>query len=191
MHNKREGMPRYGMVWDCMVCMVRKVTQGMSWTKSKLISVNKFQLFLHYLCLLSAITMHWQRIIFYSYASIWLFLLSFACCSIHIPSDLWPVRWSGPSRLLSPSCDFVYQEHPLFACNIENMGRPGDKASAALRSFCHSAIYWNETCYAIVAGASRSKPHINHSYEKIAVPVYVCMYVCMWGVCSDTSSTWS
>ena len=24
------------------------------------------------------------------------------------------------------------------------------------------------------------KPHTNHSYEKIAVPMYVCMYVCMY-----------
>ena len=26
-------------------------------------------------------------------------------------------------------------------------------------------------------GVNRSEPHTNHSYEKIAVPMYVCMYV--------------
>ena len=29
-------------------------------------------------------------------------------------------------------------------------------------------------------GVSRSKPHTYHSYEKVAVPMYVCMYVCMY-----------
>ena len=28
--------------------------------------------------------------------------------------------------------------------------------------------------------ASRSESHINHSYEKITVHLYVCMYVCMY-----------
>ena len=28
-----------------------------------------------------------------------------------------------------------------------------------------------------ITGASRSEPHTYHSYDKIAVPVYVCMYV--------------
>ena len=48
-------------------------------------------------------------------------------------------------------------------------------------------------------GASRSEPQTNLSYDKIAVPMYVCMYVCMYVlymyvclyVCSDTSSTCS
>ena len=43
-------------------------------------------------------------------------------------------------------------------------------------------------------GASQSEPHTNHSYEKIAVPMYVCMYVCMYVytyVRSDMSSTCS
>ena len=31
------------------------------------------------------------------------------------------------------------------------------------------------TCH--ITGASRSKTHSYHSYEKIAVPMYVCMYV--------------
>ena len=36
------------------------------------------------------------------------------------------------------------------------------------------------------------KPHTNHSYEKIAVPMYVCMYVYLYVcTCSDTSSTCS
>ena len=34
----------------------------------------------------------------------------------------------------------------------------------------------------------QSEPHTNHSYEKITVPMYVCMY-CDY-VCSDMSSTW-
>ena len=37
-------------------------------------------------------------------------------------------------------------------------------------------------------GASRREPHINHSYEKIAVLLYVC--VCVY-VCPNTSSTCS
>ena len=28
-----------------------------------------------------------------------------------------------------------------------------------------------------IIGASRSEPHTNHPYEKIAVPMYVCVYV--------------
>ena len=43
-----------------------------------------------------------------------------------------------------------------------------------------------------IIGTSRSEPHINHSYEKIAVLMYVCMYVCMTlYVCSDMLSTCS
>ena len=56
-------------------------------------------------------------------------------------------------------------------------------------------------CIAII-GASRSKPHINHTYEKITVLtcMYVCMYVCTCMYmyvcicvheCSDMLSTWS
>ena len=30
----------------------------------------------------------------------------------------------------------------------------------------------------IIIGASRSEPHTNHSYEKIAVPMYVCINLC-------------
>ena len=41
-------------------------------------------------------------------------------------------------------------------------------------------------CNVLDSRASRSKPHTNHLYKKIAVLVY--MYVC---VCSDTSSTCS
>ena len=36
-----------------------------------------------------------------------------------------------------------------------------------------------------VIGASLSEPHTNRVYEKIAVLLYVCMYVCV----RDTSST--
>ena len=40
--------------------------------------------------------------------------------------------------------------------------------------------YWSFLCKSKIIGASRSEPHTNHSYEKIAVPMYVCMYVCMY-----------
>ena len=35
-------------------------------------------------------------------------------------------------------------------------------------------------CYIVIIGASQSKPLINHSYEKIAVLMNVCMRVCVW-----------
>ena len=34
--------------------------------------------------------------------------------------------------------------------------------------------------YTAIIGASRSEPYINHTYEKIAVLMYVCMRVCMY-----------
>ena len=43
---------------------------------------------------------------------------------------------------------------------------------------------YNNKKYYIIIGASLSEPHTNHCYEKIAVLMYVCMYVC-----SDSSST--
>ena len=35
-----------------------------------------------------------------------------------------------------------------------------------------------------IIGASRSAPHTNHVYEKITLPMYVCIYLC-----SDASFT--
>ena len=40
----------------------------------------------------------------------------------------------------------------------------------------HKVVY----ALSYIIGASRSEPHTNHSYEKIAVPMYVCMYVCLF-----------
>ena len=38
-----------------------------------------------------------------------------------------------------------------------------------------------------MGGLDWGEPHTNYSYEKIAVPMYVCMYVCMFvGCCLAT-----
>ena len=52
------------------------------------------------------------------------------------------------------------------------MCRPHElKFGVILKKFC---VFWE---LLNIIGASRSEPHTNHSYKKIAVPV--CMYVCM------------
>ena len=45
----------------------------------------------------------------------------------------------------------------------------------------HHIVLYNLICILLI-GASRSEPHTNHSYEKIAVPMYVCLFVCMYVV---------
>ena len=42
----------------------------------------------------------------------------------------------------------------------------------------HMCVYMH-VHVACIIGVSQSEPHINHLYEKIAVLMYVCMYVCV------------
>ena len=87
--------------------LVHEVTCSVSWwsivtwhdaNESRSIEVNQTGPFLHYPCLLSTINYGWAiegspLLVWQRYNSV----LSFASCSTHKPSDLWPARWSGPS----------------------------------------------------------------------------------------------